>query len=311
MLVDPSFELEEPKRIEARTRLVNALNAWLVDHHPPHTAISNLAIFTSDEPTAPSSWTYEPSIALIAQGSKRVTLGSESFSYGPPQFLLTSIELPTIVEVLQASPAIPYISLTLKVDLALVAQLIIESKFPTSRSTRRDMGMALGEVSLPLLTSFIRLVELFSEPAHIPVIAPLIEREILYRVLISEQGARLRQMASVGSQGHKIGQAVEWIKKHYQQPLRVENLAANVQMSVSTFHHHFRMLTSMTPLQYQKWLRLNEARRLMLIDYLDVGTAAFRVGYESATQFSREYSRLFGAPPLRDIASIRTLNTEG
>lgn len=309
MLAYPSPGHLDPRQIEARSRLVNAIDDWTSTNDSPATAIAELSLFRVQASTSPSSWTYEPSIALIAQGTKRVTLGEESFHYGPSQFLLTSIELPTITQVLEATPETPYLSLLLKLDLKLAAQLMVDSNVAAPRATRSDLGMALGDVTAPLLTSLTRLIELLADPRDIPVVAPLIQREILYRVLISEQGGRLRQMASIGSQGHKIGQAVEWIKEHFHQPLRIEDMAAQIQMSASTFHHHFRALTSMTPLQYQKSLRLNEARRLMLIDYLDVGTAAFRVGYESPTQFGREYSRLFGASPLRDIASIRASNS--
>lgn len=310
MLIHPANGPAQCRQAEARKRLVAVIHEWTSINSGPDTAIDGLSLYRVLAPTSPNSWTYEPSIAVIAQGTKRVTLGEESFQYGPSQFLLTSIELPTITQVLEATPEAPYLSLLLKLDLRLAAQLMVDSNVAAPRALRTDVGMALGEATAPLLTSLTRLIELLSDPRDIPVVAPLIQREILYRVLISEQGSRLRQMASIGSQGHKIAQAVEWIKTHYREPLRIEDLAAHIQMSVSTFHHHFRALTSMTPLQYQKWLRLNEARRLMLIDHLDVGTAAFKVGYESPTQFGREYSRLFGAPPLRDVTSIRATSSE-
>ena len=166
--------------------------------------------------------------------------------------------------------------------------------------------MAIGEVTLPLLTALHRLIDLLAEPKDIPILAPIIQREIVYRLLVSDQGARLRHMALAGSQSHQLAQAIDWLKSHFTQPLRIENLAMQVNMSASTFHHHFRALTAMSPLQYQKWLRLNEARRLMLIERLDATTAAFQVGYESPSQFSREYNRSFGAPPLRDITNLRT-----
>jgi AraC-like DNA-binding protein len=149
------------------------------------------------------------------------------------------------------------------------------------------------------------LIDLLDEPKDIPILAPLIQREISYRLLMGDQGTRLRQMASVGSQSHQIARAIDWLKGNFSRQLRIDDLATQVNMSTSTFHHHFRALTSMSPLQYQKWLRLNEARRLMLTELLDATTAAFQVGYESPSQFNREYSRLFGAPPLRDITSLR------
>jgi transcriptional regulator GlxA family with amidase domain len=167
--------------------------------------------------------------------------------------------------------------------------------------------MATGEVTVPLLGAFQRLVDLLAEPKDIPILAPVIQREIIYRLLVGDQGARLRQIASAGSQSHQIARAIDWLKGNFTLPVRVDDLAMQVNMSTSTFHHHFRAMTAMSPLQYQKTLRLNEARRLMLMERLDAATAAFQVGYESPSQFSREYSRHFGAPPLRDITNLREM----
>ena len=172
---------------------------------------------------------------------------------------------------------------------------MVDSNLPPPRAQQSSRGMATGEVTLPLLTAFQRLIDLLAEPKDIPILAPIIQREIFYRLLVGDQGARLRQMASAGSQSHQIARAIDWLKGNFTRPLRIDDLAAQVHMSTSTFHHHFRALTAMSPLQYQKWLRLNEARRLMLTERLDAATAAFQVGYESPSQFSREYSRLFGA----------------
>ena len=165
--------------------------------------------------------------------------------------------------------------------------------------------MALGAVTPTLLESFKRLTDLLDEPDAIEVLAPLVQREIHYRLLTSDQAGRLRQLASVGSQSHLVARAIEWLKTNYASPLRIEDLADRVHMSPSSLHHHFRQLTAMSPLQYQKWLRLNEARRLMLTEGFDAASAAFEVGYESPSQFSREYARLFGAPPRRDVVSLR------
>ena len=167
--------------------------------------------------------------------------------------------------------------------------------------------MATGEVTLPMLSTFQRLIELLDEPKDIPILAPIIQREIFYRLLVGDQGMRLRQTASAGSQSQQIARAIDWLKSNFTQPLRIEDLASQVNMSTSTFHHHFREVTAMSPLQYQKWLRLNEARRLLLAENQDATTAAFQVGYESPSQFSREYSRMFGAPPLRDITNLRQM----
>jgi transcriptional regulator GlxA family with amidase domain len=168
-------------------------------------------------------------------------------------------------------------------------------------------GVGIGDATQTLLRPFDRLLELLDEPDAIPALAPLLQREIHYRLLVSTQAAKLRQIASVDGQGHRIAKAIDWLKLNYAEPLRVGELAARVQMSTPTFHQHFRQLTAMSPVQYQKWLRLNEAKRLMLSEHLDASSAAFKVGYESPSQFSREYSRLFGSPPKKDISSLRDL----
>jgi transcriptional regulator GlxA family with amidase domain len=188
-----------------------------------------------------------------------------------------------------------------------MSQLMVDSNLPPPRALQSSRGMAVAEVTLPLLTAFQRLIDLLSEPKDIPILAPIIRREIFYRLLVGDQGARLRQMASVGTQSNQIARAIYWLKGNFTRPLRIDDLAAQVNMSTSTFHHHFRAVTAMSPLQYQKWLRLYEARRLMLTERLDATTVAFQVGHESPSQFSREYSRLFGNSPLRDITNLRQM----
>lgn len=269
------------------------------------TAIPGLSLFRREEPTPLISSMYEPSVCLVAQGAKRVILGEDTYVYDACHYLITAVHLPTVVQIIEASKEKPYLGLRLKLDQREISQLMIDSNLPQPRMQQSSRGMATGEVTLPLLTAFQRLIELLSEQQDIPILAPIIQREIIYRLLIGDQGARLRQIASTGSQSNQIARAIDWLKGNYTQPLRIDDLAKQVNMSTSTFHHHFRTLTAMSPLQYQKWLRLNEARRLMLIEPLDATTAAFQVGYESASQFSREYSRLFGMSPLRDIANLR------
>jgi AraC-like DNA-binding protein len=271
------------------------------------TAISALSLSRRDAPTEPTSYMYEPSICLIAQGAKRVLLGDDTYVLDVHHFLITSVDLPTVVQIIKASREKPYLGLILKLDRREISQLMVDSNLPPPRAQQSSRGMAIGEVTLPLLIAFQRLIDLLAEPKDIPILAPIIQREIIYRLLVGDQGARLRQIASAGSQSHQIAQAIDWLKSHYTLPLRIDDLVAQVHMSPSTFHHHFRALTAMSPLQYQKWLRLNEARRLMLTERLDAATAAFQVGYESPSQFSREYSRLFGAPPLRDITYLRQM----
>jgi AraC-like DNA-binding protein len=271
------------------------------------TAIPGLSLFQRNEPTQPESRMYEPRICLIAQGAKRVLLGDDTYVYGERHFLITSVNLPTVVQITKASREKPCLGLILKLDQREISQLMVDSNLPLSRPQQSSRGMAVGEVTLPLLTAFQRLVDLLAEPKDIPILAPIIQREIFYRLLVGDQGARLRQIASAGSQSQQIARAIDWLKDNFTRPLHIDDLATQVNMSTSTFHHHFRTLTAMSPLQYQKWLRLNEARRLMLIENQDAATVAFQVGYESPSQFSREYGRLFGAPPLRDIISLRQM----
>jgi AraC-like DNA-binding protein len=285
--------------------LGNSIARWTDKGDLIETAIPGLALWRRNEPTQPTSGMYELSICLIAQGAKRVLLGDDTYVYDAHHFLITSVDLPTIWQIIDASREKPCLGLRLKLDQREISQLMVDSNLPPPRAQQSSRGMATGEVTLPLLTAFQRLIDLLAEPKDIPILAPIIQREISYRLLVGDQGARLRQMASAGSQSHQIARAIDWLKDNFTRPLRIDDLATQVNMSTSTFHHHFRALTAMSPLQYQKRLRLDEARRLMLTERLDSTTASFQVGYESPSQFSREYSRLFGAPPLRDITSLR------
>ncbi len=269
------------------------------------TPIAGLGFFRREHPSPPVVCMVEPSIILVAQGEKQLWVGGEGYPYDTSRFLITSLDLPANSEVLVASPEQPCLGLTLKLDLRMLAELIVQGDLPPTRDRSVVKGVGIGSVTPAMLASFERLLALLDEPEAIPVLAPLIQREIHYRLLKSDQAARLRQITSVDGQGYRIAKAIDWLKLNYASALRVEELAARVQMSTPTFHHHFRQLTSMSPLQYQKWLRLNEARRLMLNEHQEVSSAAYQVGYESPSQFSREYSRLFGVPPKRDIAMLR------
>lgn len=271
------------------------------------TAMPGLIMYRRDEPTQPKSAMYEPTICVITQGAKRVLVGGDTYVYDTHHFLITSVDIPTTVQVIKASPQKPCLGLVLELDMREISQLVVDGNLPQPRLQPSSRGMATGEVTLPLLNAFQRLIDLLDEPKDIPILAPIIKREIFYRLLVGDQGTRLRQMASAGSPSHQIARAIDWLKDNYTESLRVDDLASQVHMSASTFHHHFRTMTAMSPLQYQKWLRLNEARRLMLTESLDAGMAAFQVGYESPSQFSREYSRLFGNSPLRDITILRQI----
>ena len=304
------------KRVFENTEMKGALDTlgksiarWTDKSDRVETEIAGLTVYRREEPSEPISIMYEPRICVVAQGAKRVPLGDETYVYDAQHFLITSVGLPTFVQIIKASREKPCLGLVLKLDQRVMSQLMVDSNLPPPRPQQSSRGMATGEVTLPLLSTFQRLIELLDEPKDIPILAPIIQREIFYRLLVGDQGARLRQMASAGSQSQQIARAIDWLKGNFTQPLRIEDLASQVNMSTSTFHHHFRAVTAMSPLQYQKWLRLNEARRLLLAENQDATTAAFQVGYESPSQFSREYSRLFGAPPLRDITSLRQMAT--
>jgi AraC-like DNA-binding protein len=287
--------------------LGKSIASWTDKGDQRVTAIPGLSLYRREEPTQPMIIMYEPRICVIAQGAKRVLLGDDTYEYDAHHFLMTSVDLPTVVQVIKASREKPYLGLILRLDQREISQLMVDSNLPLPRAQQSSRGMATGEVTLPLLTAFQRLIDLLDEQKDIPILAPIIKREIFYRLLVGDQGFRLRQMASAGSQSQQIARAIDWLKDNFTQPLRIDDLATQVNMSASTFHHHFRSLTAMSPLQYQKWLRLNEARRLMLADRLDATTAAFQVGYESPSQFSREYNRLFGDSPLRDVTNLRQM----
>lgn len=269
------------------------------------TEVPGLSIFRRGEVTDLTSAIYEPSLCMVATGAKRVILGDDEFVYDTRNYLITSVHLPTIVQVVEGSPEKPFLAVRLKLDLRQAAQMMVRGDLPAPRAQQSNRGMATGVVSVSLLDAMQRLVGLLDSEQDIPILAPIILQEILYRLLVGDQGMRLRQIASTSSQSHQISKAIDWLQSHFAEPLSVEHLAGNLGMSTSTFHHHFRSLTSLSPLQFQKQLRLHEARRLMLVDHLDAATASFEVGYESPSQFSREYSRQFGSPPQRDISNLR------
>lgn len=281
------------------------IEKWTLNTNQFETAIPGVNLSHWKSPTPPTSYTHKSSICLIAQGKKRVLLGEESFVYDANHFLISSVDLPIIANIMEASEDSPYLGLVMELDLQEISQLITEGELSFNASNEAQKGIAVGELSEPLLNAFIRLMALQDDPASIKILAPVIKREIFYRLLTSEQGARLNQIVTAGSQSHQIAKAIDWLKHNFVKPLSVGELAAYTGMSKSSFYTHFRAMTSMTPLQFQKKLRLSEARRLMLTENLDAMATTFRVGYESPSQFSREYSRLFGAPPSKDIKALR------
>jgi len=291
---------------ELRRELARKIALFIGSAENRATDIPGLTLHRRTTPTAPCSITYQPSVAVIAQGRKRVELGRNIFTYDPSRFLLTSIDLPVVSRVVEASEKVPCLVLSLKLEMPVVRDLLTHEEIHVAEAPPDSPGMATGETTAELLDACCRLVDLLDTPQDIPFLSGLIQREIIYRILRSTEGARLQAIATVGEQSNRTAKAIAWIKANYAKPLRVEDLADVAGMGVSTLHHHFRVLTAMSPLQYQKQIRLQTARGRMLMDGLDAASAAFEVGYESASQFNREYSRFFGQPPIRDIRTLRS-----
>jgi AraC-like DNA-binding protein len=291
---------------ELRAELARKIAWFMGSAEHRATDIPGLTLHRRTTPTAPCPATYEPSVIVIAQGRKRVDLGQNTFIYDTSRFLLTSIDLPIVSRVVEASEAVPCLALALKLEMPVVRELLNLEEVQVPEAPSDSPAMATGETTVELLGAFCRLMDLLDTPQDIPFLSGLIEREIIYRILRGPEGSRLRAIATLGDQSHRTAKAVAWIRANYAKPLRVGDLAGIAGMGVSTFHHHFRALTAMSPLQYQKQLRLQSARGRMLMDGLDAASAAFEVGYESASQFNREYSRYFGQPPMRDIRTLRS-----
>ncbi|MGR4870182.1 AraC family transcriptional regulator N-terminal domain-containing protein [Variovorax sp. LARHSF232] len=291
-----------------RAELAAAIDRLTVTDGAHQTAVPHLALGRATQMQHPVHAMHEPAFCVLAQGSKRVLLGDEVYIYDGSQYLVVAQNLPVSGQVVDASPEAPYLGLRLSFDVKEIAQLALElqlSKAPAKRVSER--GIFTGELSTTLLDPVLRLVRLLNAPEDIPALAPLITREILYRLLKSPDGWRLAQMAMVDSHSQRIAQAISLLSQRFQAPLRVEELADEVHMSVSSLHLHFKAVTAMSPLQFQKQLRLQESRRIMLSEHVDAASAGHRVGYESQSQFNREYSRFFGLPPARDIKRLREL----
>jgi AraC-like DNA-binding protein len=296
----------DDRRRELRAELARKIALFIGSAENRATGIPRLTLYRRTAPTAPCSATYEPSVTVIAQGRKRVDLGRASFIYGASRFLLTSVDLPVVSRVIEASEEVPCLAMALKLEMPLVRELLSREEIQVAEAAPDSPAIATGETTAEFLGACCRLIDLLESPQDIPFLSGLIEREIIYRILRGPEGARLREIATLGDQSHRTAKAIAWIRANYAKPLRVEALAETAGMGVSTLHHHFRALTAMSPLQYQKQLRLLAARGRMLMDGLDAASAAFEVGYESASQFNREYSRFFGQPPMRDIRSLRS-----
>jgi AraC-like DNA-binding protein len=271
--------------------------------HP--TAIAGLTLSRFSAPEAPVQRFYEPALCIVAQGSKRVMLADEIYHRDAAHLLLVSVDLPVASQVIEASPGSPYLSLRIALDPGQLGELILAAG-PAETPGRPQRGLAVSRPEPPLLDAVVRLMRLLDSPRDMGMLAPLVLREISYRLLVGEQGPRLRQIAAGNGLTRRVAAAIRWLKDNFAQPFSIEALAREVHLSPSALHHQFKAVTAMSPLQYQKRLRLQEARRLMVSEGWDAASAGFRVGYKSPSQFSREYRRLFGQPPQRDMALLRT-----
>ncbi len=256
-------------------------------------------------PLQPVHSVVEPSLCVIAQGSKEVLLGDSRYRYDPSHYLIATVELPRVSQILEASKERPYLSLRLELTPTLVGSVMIEAGHSLIPGHADVRAIAVSPLDVNLQDAIVRLVRLVDSPAEAQVLMPLITREIIYRLLMGEQSTRLRHVAVLGGYTPLIARAVERLRQDLDQPLRIEDLARELGMSVSGFHHHFKAVTAMSPLQFQKQLRLQEARRLMLSENLDAASAGYRVGYQDASHFNRKYKSLFGVPPMRDMQRLR------
>ena len=291
---------------ELSKELVRKIASFMGSEENRATDIPGVSLHRRTAPTAPCSMTYQPGVTLMAQGRKRVDLGGTTFIYGESRYLLTSVDLPIISQIIEASEEVPCLALSLKLEMPVVRELLSREEIHPAEVPSESPAMATGEATVEFLSACCRLMDLLDAPQDIPFLSGLIQREIIYRILQGPEGGRLRAIATLGDQSHRTAKAIAWVRTNYAKPLRVEDLAKIAGMGVSTLHHHFRALTAMSPLQYQKQLRLQAARGRMLVDGLDAASAAFEVGYESASQFNREYNRFFGQPPMRDIRTLRS-----
>jgi AraC-like DNA-binding protein len=288
-----------------RAELARKIAAHTHAEGPVATDLPGLTLSRRSAPTECFSAAYEPELIVFAQGEKRITVGGTTHLCDNSTYLLTSVDLPVLGQFTKASKDEPFLALVLKLEMPVVREILSQEEFLVPEVSFGARGMAVGKSPAELLSACCRLLDLLDAPQDIPFLGSLMQREIIYRVLRGPLGKHLRAIATLGELSNRTAKAVAWLKANYEKPLRVEELASVAQMGVSTFHHHFRSLTAMSPLQYQKRLRLHVARVRMIAEGKDAASAAFEVGYESASQFNREYSRFFGQPPMRDIKARR------
>ena len=294
----------EADREELAERIARALPHDGVSEPQPGVHLSRFA-----HANDPSHTVLEPCFCVIAQGAKTLTLGGEVFRYDPAHYAVTTVGLPIIAEIVEASEGQPYLGLRLTLDPSLVASVIVESQVVEPRNEAGTRAVDVSPLDADLLDATVRLMRLVERPDEYRAVAPLVVREIVYRLVAGAQGGRMRQLAATGGQAYRMVRAIDKLRQHYDKPLRIESIARGLGMSLSGFHAHFKAVTNLSPLQFQKHLRLHEARRLMVAEGLDAAEAGYRVGYDDASHFSREYKRHFGQPPMRDVERLRELAT--
>lgn len=285
----------DPRQVELAARVAQLAPADGMNE----TRLPSVTLMRASSPTQQKlPALYEPSLCIVVQGRKQAILRRETYIYDPLNYLVVSVTLPVGGQIIEATPRRPYLSMRIAIDTAMIAELLSQVP-PRKAPDTSGRGLFVARMSEPMTDAALRLMRLFDSPADLAVLGPLALRELHYRALTGELGYRLQELCSSGGNVQRIARAIAMIKSRYMEPLRIEALAEAVHMSTSSLHHHFKAVTAMSPLQYQKHLRLHEARRLLLSDGLDASAVAHRVGYESASQFSREYRRLFGVPPSR------------
>lgn len=295
--------------MDAYQKLCNLIDKYCDADGSVRTAVEPVWMFRSTSPSLKVPTIYKPCLCLIVSGAKEVTLGQEVYRYEPGQLLAASVDLPLVGHVMQATEDAPYRSLSLDLDAKILGELVANMDVKIGADGESKRGLFVEQTTESLTNAVLRVVELLDRPEDIPVMLPLLMREVHYRLLCTDKGSMIAGLAIGGSNMQRISAALQRIKDNFDKPLRVEELATHANMSPSSFHHHFKQVTAMSPLQYQKRLRLTTARQIMLAEMKDAASAAYAVGYESTSQFSREYARMFGAPPMRDVTALLNITT--
>ncbi|UNL92351.1 AraC family transcriptional regulator [Paenibacillus polymyxa] len=291
--------------LEQQKELTSLIERHSLQNRPRATAIPSLFFYQHSSKTEPVYRVYKPSFCFVVQGLKEILLAQENFKYGPSDYLIASMNLPVIGQIIKASPGSPYLSLKLEFTHNQILEVLNDSKIQVKLKENAKCALFVGRMEPSIQDAVLRLARLLDTPEEIPFLAPLYTKEILYRLLQGPYGAELAQIAVEGSSTYRIREAIDYIVQHWDQSFRIEDLAETASMSISSFHRHFKEVTSMSPIQFQKQLRLQEARRILMAESADAADVAYRIGYESSSQFSREYSRMFGAPPRADIKRLR------